>query len=74
MKDYPLWKMMLASWGITFFEYLLIVPANPRGARAVYSAPQLKGMQEALTRLVFVGFRSRIWDSRCNGTTGPASR
>ena len=64
---------MLASWGITLFEYRLMVPAN-RVARAVYSAPQLKGMQEALTRLVFVGFRSRIWDSRCNGTTGPASR
>ena len=43
------------SWGIAFFEYLLMVPANRMGS-AVYSAPQLKGMQEVLTLLVFAGF------------------
>ena len=46
---------ILASWGIAFFEYLLMVPANRIGS-AVYSAPQLKGMQEVITLLVFVGF------------------
>ncbi|MFN3310517.1 MAG: DMT family protein [Thermomonas sp.] len=48
-------KVILVSWGIAFFEYLLMVPANRIGS-AVYSAPQLKGMQEVITLLVFAGF------------------
>ncbi|HZH42701.1 MAG TPA: DMT family protein [Lysobacter sp.] len=47
--------VILASWGIAFFEYCLMVPANRLGA-LVYSAPQLKGMQEVITLLVFAGF------------------
>ncbi len=51
----PLATVILISWGIAFFEYCLMVPANRIGA-AVYSAPQLKGMQEVITLLVFAGF------------------
>ena len=51
----PLWIVVIVSWGIAFFEYCLMVPANRIGA-AVYSAPQLKGMQEVITLLVFAGF------------------
>ena len=51
----PLATVILASWGIAFLEYCLAVPANRIGA-AVYSAPQLKGMQEVITLLVFAGF------------------
>ena len=51
----PLATVILVSWGIAFFEYCLAVPANRIGA-AVYSAPQLKGMQEVITLLVFAGF------------------
>ena len=51
----PLFLVILASWGIAFFEYTLQVPANRLGS-AVYSAPQLKGMQEVITLLVFAGF------------------
>ena len=47
--------VILTSWGIAFFEYCLMVPANRMGA-AVYSAPQLKGMQEVITLLVFAVF------------------
>ena len=54
-KNSPLFLAILVSWGIAFFEYLLMVPANRMGS-AVYSAPQLKGMQEVLTLLVFAGF------------------
>ena len=54
-KDIALWKVILASWGIAFFEYLLMVPANRMGS-ALYSAPQLKGMQEVITLLVFAVF------------------
>lgn len=50
--------MILASWGIAAFEYCLQVPANRLG-HAVYSAPQLKGMQEVITLIVFAGFS--IW-------------
>jgi uncharacterized protein (DUF486 family) len=54
-KSTPLLTVILASWGIAFFEYTLQVPANRLGS-AVYSAPQLKGMQEVITLLVFAGF------------------
>ena len=54
-KQAPLFPVILASWGIAFFEYMLQVPANRWGS-AVYSAPQLKGMQEVITLLVFAGF------------------
>jgi len=51
----PLVLVIFASWGIAFFEYCLMVPAN-RWGHAVYSAPQLKGLQEVITLLVFAGF------------------
>ena len=54
-RETALPKVILASWGIAFFEYLLMVPANRLGS-TVYSAPQLKGMQEVITLLVFAGF------------------
>ena len=54
-RDSPITLAILASWGIAFFEYTLMVPANRMGA-AVYSAPQLKGMQEVITLVVFAGF------------------
>ncbi|MFC3552373.1 DMT family protein [Lysobacter cavernae] len=54
-KSTPLLTVILASWGIALFEYCLMVPANRFGS-AVYSAPQLKGMQEVITLLVFAGF------------------
>ena len=54
-KQVPLLWVVLASWGIALFEYCLQVPANRIGS-SVYSAPQLKGMQEILTLLVFAVF------------------
>ncbi len=51
----PLWLAVLASWGIAFFEYSLMVPANRLGSTA-YSVVQLKTIQEILTLLVFAGF------------------
>ena len=53
--DRPLWIVIVASWGIAFFEYCLMVPANRYG-HAVYSAPELKAMQEIITLVVFAGF------------------
>ncbi|TXI50001.1 MAG: hypothetical protein E6Q50_05405 [Lysobacter sp.] len=54
-KSAPLPLAIVASWGIALFEYSLMVPANRWGS-AVYSAPQLKGMQEVITLIVFAGF------------------
>jgi uncharacterized protein len=51
----PLWVVILVSWGIAFFEYCLAVPANRIG-HAVYSAAQLKTMQEIITLAVFAVF------------------
>ena len=56
-KSSPLMLAILASWGIALFEYCLMVPANRLGSM-MYSAPQLKGMQEVITLLVFAGFSS----------------
>ena len=50
----------LVSWGIAFFEYCLMVPANRMGS-AVYSAPQLKGMQEVITRWCSPDSRPGTW-------------
>ncbi len=60
-RSAPLTLAILASWGIAFFEYLLMVPANRLGS-AHYSAPQLKGMQEVITLLVFAGFSTWFLD------------
>ena len=54
-RGVALWKVILISWGIAFFEYCLAVPANRIGS-GVYSAAQLKAMQEVITLTVFAGF------------------
>jgi uncharacterized protein len=54
-KSAPLIAVILVSWGIAFFEYCLAVPANRIG-HAVYSAAQLKTIQEVITLTVFAVF------------------
>jgi len=56
-KHRSLWLVIVVSWGIAFFEYCLQVPANRLGHQ-VYSASQLKVLQEAITLLVFAVFAS----------------
>jgi uncharacterized protein (DUF486 family) len=51
-----LWKVILVSWGIAFFEYCFQVPANRIGNMSGASAGQLKIIQEAITLVVFVIF------------------
>jgi uncharacterized protein (DUF486 family) len=55
----PLWMVILASWGIAFFEYIFQVPANRLGAQH-FTLPQLKIMQEVITLAVFAVF-SVMW-------------
>ena len=47
--------VIAVSWGIAFFEYCLQVPANRIG-HSVFTAPQLKVLQEGITFLVFIIF------------------
>ena len=54
-KEVPLAGVIIASWGIAFVEYCLAIPANRWGI-AVYSAAQLKTMQEVITLVVFAVF------------------
>ena len=51
-----LWIVILVSWLIAFFEYLLQVPANRIGYAAGLSASKLKTIQEVITLIVFVIF------------------
>ena len=54
-KSAPLWLAVVASWAIAFVEYCLAVPANRIG-HGVYSAAELKTMQEVITLAVFALF------------------
>jgi uncharacterized protein (DUF486 family) len=55
-KALPLLTAILASWGIAFFEYTLMVPANRIGhidQGGPFTAAQLKILQEGITLTVF---------------------
>lgn len=54
-KDSPLFLVILASWGIAFFEYCFQVPANRIGY-GQFNAFQLKTIQEVITLVVFCVF------------------
>ncbi len=54
-QDASLMRVILVSWGIAFFEYVIMVPANRWGS-AFYSPYQLKVLQEVITLVVFSGF------------------
>lgn len=55
LKEKPYLIALLVSWGIAFFEYTLMIPANRLGATQ-FSLAQLKIMQEVITLAVFVPF------------------
>jgi uncharacterized protein (DUF486 family) len=65
-ESLPLFTIILISWGIAFFEYLLQVPANRLGFRAYggpFSLVQLKVLQEVITLCVFVVFSLLVFKS-----------
>jgi len=55
-KSTPLMAVILVSWGIAFFEYCLMVPANRIGYASGLTGYQLKILQEVITLAVFVPF------------------
>ncbi|WP_054007658.1 DMT family protein [Cypionkella psychrotolerans] len=54
-KSTALITVIFISWGIAFFEYCLMVPANRVGSR-IYNGAQLKTIQEVITLSVFAVF------------------
>lgn len=54
-KAAPLYIVILVSWSIALFEYILQVPANRIG-HGHFSAAQLKTIQEVITLSVFAVF------------------
>lgn len=54
-RQAPLWEVILASWGIAFFEYCFQVPANRIGSYE-FTTAQLKIIQEVITLIVFSVF------------------
>lgn len=54
-ENRPLYLVILVSWLIAFAEYCFAVPANRIG-HSVYSAAELKTMQEIITLMVFSVF------------------
>ena len=55
LGDRKWYVAVVASWGIAFFEYLLMVPVN-RWGHSNYTATELKIIQEVITLTVFSGF------------------
>jgi uncharacterized protein len=58
-QNLPLIIVILISWGIALFEYVLQVPANRLGFRehgGPFSLVQLKVIQEVITLVVFFIF------------------
>jgi uncharacterized protein (DUF486 family) len=58
-NNWPLYAIILLSWGIALIEYCFQVPANRIGFRengGPFSLMQLKIIQEVITLVVFVVF------------------
>ncbi|MBO7490351.1 MAG: DMT family protein [Bacteroidales bacterium] len=54
--DWPLILIILTSWGLAFFEYVFMIPANRIGSQingGPFSLMQLKIIQEAISLTVF---------------------
>lgn len=54
-KSTALITVIFICWGIAFFEYCLMVPANRIGS-SIYNGAQLKTIQEVITLAVFAVF------------------
>jgi uncharacterized protein (DUF486 family) len=59
-REVPLYKVIVVSWLIAFFEYCFQVPANRIGSYE-FTAAQLKTIQEVITLTVFAAFSVLYW-------------
>ena len=64
-SNWPLWVVILCSWGVALIEYSFQVPANRigfEGNGGPYSLMQLKIMQEVITLVVFMVFSLLVFE------------
>ena len=62
--SWPLFAVILLSWGLAFFEYCFQVPANRIGFHengGPFSLMQLKVIQEAITLIIFTVFTTVLF-------------
>lgn len=62
--DWPLFAVIVFSWGIAFFEYCVMVPANRIGfvgAGGPFTLVQLKVIQEAISLIIFTIFSALMF-------------
>jgi uncharacterized protein (DUF486 family) len=71
-RQEALWKVILVSWGIAFFEYCLQVPGNRIGA-AHFRPDQLKVIQEIITLIVFGVFTTFYFGEHLRWNHGVAA-
>lgn len=64
-SNWPVFGVILFSWGIAFLEYCFMVPANRigySGNGGPFSLMQLKVIQEVITLTIFVIFSLIMFD------------
>ncbi len=71
-EQQPLWKVILVSWSIAFFEYCFQVPANRIGYGR-FTPVQLKVIQEIVTLTVFGVFTTYYFGSHLRWNHGVAA-
>lgn len=56
VKNWPLYLVILLSWGLALFEYIFMIPSNRLGSKingGPFSLIELKVIQEAISLIVF---------------------
>ncbi|MBR5982635.1 MAG: DMT family protein [Bacteroidales bacterium] len=62
--SWPLILIILCSWGLAFFEYCAMIPANRMGSQingGPFSLMQLKIIQEAISLIVFTAIVALVF-------------
>ena len=69
ITDWPLILIILCSWGLAFFEYSFMIPANRIGSEingGPFSLVQLKVIQEVISLNVFMFFLNNKFSKNCS--------
>ena len=64
ITDWPLLAIIAISWGMAFFEYCFMIPANRIGSQITggpFSLMQLKVIQECVSLLIFTVIVSTVF-------------
>lgn len=64
-QDWPLYLIILCSWGLALFEYSFMIPANRIGSKITggpFSLMQLKIIQEAISLIIFTLISTQVFN------------